>query len=105
MMLKCECLKQQQQQQQRSVAAAMASAYRRVAVRVLQAGSGAELYPPPTPWTAGRHTAVVDQRSLHHAFQPTPAPHLNCGFLPCSFPHLPFPPAASASAASAASRL
>jgi len=97
---------QQQQQQHRSVAAAMATACRRVAVKVLQANDTEPYGPPastttPRPWS--RQTAVAAaaaaaadfQRSLH-AF-PSTAASFNCAFLPGPFP-LPFA-AASASAA------
>jgi len=92
---------EQQQQQHQSVAAAMATACRRVAVRVLPPNDAErQLYGPPAPWS--RHAASINlQRSLH-AFQPSAAASFNCGFLPGSFP-LPFP-SASASAA-AGSRL
>ena len=89
---------QQHQQQHQSVAAAMASACRRVAVKVLQANDAErQLYGPPPagpPASWNRHAAAVAaaaaaadlQRSLH-AFPPTAAAaRFNCAFLPGSFP-------------------
>ena len=84
---------QQQQHHHQSVAAAMASACRRVAVKVLQANDPErQLYgppAPPTPWN--RHVAAAaaaaDLRRSLHAFPPTAAAaSFNCAFLPGSFP-------------------
>ena len=106
---------QQQQRRHQSVAAAMASACRRVAVRVLQTSGGdaerqllhgGPAVPPPlppSPWSRHAAAAVDLQRSLHALHQTAAAATaagLNYGFLPGSFP-LPFPPAATASTAAA----
>lgn len=98
---------QQHHHHHQSVAAAMASACRRVAVKVFQANdASSQLCGPPAPPTSwNRHAAIAAaaaaadlQRSLQ-AFPPTAAAaSFNCAFLPGAFP-LPVPTASASAAA------